>query len=81
MDKAGNLYGTMREGGVYGSGTVFKLTPSNNGWAYTSLHDFYCSTDGCAPYGSVAFDSDGNIYGTASGGGKYEYGTVWEIKP
>jgi uncharacterized repeat protein (TIGR03803 family) len=27
MDKAGNLYGTTYGGGVYGWGTVFKLTP------------------------------------------------------
>jgi uncharacterized repeat protein (TIGR03803 family) len=81
MDKAGNLYGTTYGGGVYGDGTVFKLTPSNGGWTYTSLHDFYCATDGCGPYSTVVFDADGNIYGTASLGGTDHAGTVWEITP
>ena len=42
MDAAGNLYGTTANGGIYGEGAVFKLTPSNGGWTYTSLHDFVC---------------------------------------
>ena len=81
MDAAGSLYGTTASGGLYGNGAVFKLTPSNGGWTYTSLHDFYCSTDGCTPYGSVLLDANGNIYGTTAGGGAYYYGTVWEITP
>src|SRR5271165_575079 len=81
MDKAGNLYGTARANGVYGEGSVFKLSPSNGGWTYTSLHDFYCATDGCSPYGSVVFDANGNIYGTTGGGGASYAGTVWEITP
>ena len=81
MDGAGSLYGTTASGGLYGDGAVFKLTPSNGGWTYTSLHDFVCSTDGCTPYGSVLLDANGNIYGTAAGGGAYYYGTVWEIMP
>ncbi len=81
MDAAGNLYGTTANGGIYGEGAVFKLTPSNGGWTYTSLHDFVCSTDGCAPYDSVVFDAKGNLYGTAAGGGAYYHGVVWEITP
>ncbi len=81
MDAAGNLYGTTANGGIYGEGAVFKLTPSNGGWTYTSLHDFVYSTDGCTPYDSIIFDGSGNIYGTAAGGGAYDHGTVWEITP
>jgi uncharacterized repeat protein (TIGR03803 family) len=81
MDAAGNLYGTTASGGVYGEGAVFKLSPSNGGWTYTSLHDFVCSTDGCGPHGSVLLDANGNIYGTTAGGGAYYHGTVWEITP
>jgi hypothetical protein len=29
----------------------------------------------------VVQDANGNIYGTASGGGQYGYGVVWEITP
>ena len=81
MDATGNLYGTTANGGAHGEGAVFKLTPSNGGWTYTSLHDFVCSTDGCAPYDGVIFDAKGNIYGTASGGGANGHGVVWEITP
>jgi uncharacterized repeat protein (TIGR03803 family) len=27
MDSAGNLYGTAYQGGAFGAGTVFKITP------------------------------------------------------
>src|SRR2546430_6919324 len=32
IDSAGNLYGTSVLGGDFGSGTVFQLTPSGEGW-------------------------------------------------
>jgi uncharacterized repeat protein (TIGR03803 family) len=69
MDKAGNLYGTTRGGGKYGFGTVFKLTPLNGTWTYTSLHDFTGGADGANPYGNVISDSNGNLYGTTAAGG------------
>ena len=89
MDAAGNLYGTQHSGGAYQWGAVFKLTPTANGWTYTSLHDFcaggYPCSDGAYPFGNVVIDSAGNVYGTASFGGKYngEYnsGVVWRITP
>jgi uncharacterized repeat protein (TIGR03803 family) len=85
MDSAGNLYGTTRNDGVYGQGSVFKLTPSVGGWTYTSLHDFcaggYSCSDGAQVFGSVVFDHNGNIYGTAAQGGAYGAGVVWEITP
>ncbi len=73
-----------------GWGAVFKLTPSDNGWTYTSLHDFcaggYPCSDGCLPWSNVVFDRAGNLYGTASGcgqnsDGEYGPGVVWEITP
>lgn len=85
MDSAGNLYGTASANGAYGMGSVFKLTPSHGGWTYTSLHDFCPSspscTDGAQPVSNVVFDANGNLYGTASAGGVYGYGVVWEITP
>ena len=85
MDSAGSLYGTAAANGAYGMGSVFKLTPSHGGWTYTSLHDFCPSspscTDGAQPLSNVVFDANGNLYGTASAGGAYGYGVVWEITP
>ena len=85
MDAAGNLYGTTLGDGTYALGAVFKLTPSPSGWTYTSLHDF-TGPEGANPYSSVIFDARGNLYGTASAGGRHDVcnggcGVVWEITP
>jgi uncharacterized repeat protein (TIGR03803 family) len=81
MDSSGNLYGTTESDGAYGFGSVFKLTPSENGWIYTALHDFSGGADGLYPVAGVTLDANGNLYGTAGGGGAYGYGVVWEITP
>ena len=49
------------------SGNVFKLTNTQNGWEYTSLYDFTGGADGAYPVSNVTIDTDGNLYGTASG--------------
>jgi uncharacterized repeat protein (TIGR03803 family) len=69
FDQAGNLYGTTFADGANGWGSVFKLTPSNGSWTYTSLHDFTGGNDGGFPVGNLIFDANGNLYGTASCGG------------
>src|SRR5450755_4507403 len=41
FDKDGNLYGTTSIGGDYNRGTVFQLTPNEDGsWAESVLHSF-----------------------------------------
>ncbi|MGC2111636.1 MAG: choice-of-anchor tandem repeat GloVer-containing protein [Candidatus Korobacteraceae bacterium] len=84
MDAAGNLYGTAVDGGLHGVGAVFKLTPGENGWTYRTLHDFTGGSDGSRPNGGVVIDANGNLYGTAEGGGSGcngGCGVVWEITP
>ncbi len=80
MDGAGNLYGMTFADGVEEAGTVFELSPSNGAWIYTELHDFSFSTE-WFPEGGVTLDANGNLFGTASQGGAYGYGVVWEITP
>jgi uncharacterized repeat protein (TIGR03803 family) len=84
----GNFYGTTRAGGKGGGGTVFEVTP---GGALTTLYTFsaprfiyignkfvYTNSDGALPYGSLML-TNGDIYGTASGGGSSGVGTLFEI--
>jgi len=79
FDASGNLYGTTPVGGAYDYGTVFELTRKSGGtWAAKVLHSF---KDGYGSYGSLVFDSSGNLYGTTGGGGTYNYGTVFELTP
>ncbi len=81
MDDGGALYGTASLYGVYGYGSVYKLTPSNGSWIYTDLHDFTGGSDGSLPAAGVTLDANGNIYGTAAGGGASGFGVVFEITP
>src|SRR5450755_2970729 len=84
FDAAGNLYGTTAAGGTSGNGTVFKLAPpSKQGgtWTETVLYSFGTGTDGSVPIAGVSLDAAGNVYGTASAGGAYGYGTVFELMP
>jgi uncharacterized repeat protein (TIGR03803 family) len=69
IDSAGNLYGTSVQGGDFGGGTVFQLSPSGNGWTHTVLYSFTGGADGGEPYKGVTLDSEGNLYGTAVTGG------------
>jgi len=80
FDKAGNLYGATVNGGTSDMGTVFELTPKGGGvWTETVLHNFVGGTDGSFPYGTLIFDSSGNLYGTTQTGGTYGTGTVFEM--
>ncbi len=77
----GNFYGTTWDGGTYGDGTVFKITPAG---ALTTLHSFD-GADGSNPSAGLVQVSDGNFYGTTLAGGANDNcgsegcGTVFEI--
>ena len=82
----GNFYGMTNLGGLYGRGTVFKITPTG---VETVLWSFGNGTDGSSPYGSLIEGSDGNFYGLTYIGGihqgyvgnVYQGGTVFKITP
>ena len=82
-DSAGNLYGTTNGGGANnhcpsaGCGTVFKFDTSGK---LTVLHSFTGGTaDGWFVVTPVVRDAAGNLYGTTSGGGTWNLGTIFEI--
>jgi uncharacterized repeat protein (TIGR03803 family) len=77
----GYFYGTTTIGGAYGSGTVFKITPSGT---LTTLYNF-CAQSGC-PDGADSLTglvqaTNGDLYGTAYLGGANSNGTVFKITP
>jgi len=72
----GKLYGTTAGGGAYDAGTVFEVTPHG---AERVLHSFNGRAGGADPEASLAADAEGNLYGTASMGGKYGAGMVFEL--
>jgi uncharacterized repeat protein (TIGR03803 family) len=68
FDSAGNLYGVSGGGGANGQGAVFELSPSQGGWTEKILYSFTGGSDGGSP-NSLLLGQDGNLYGTAAGGG------------
>ena len=80
-DAAGNLYGTTSEGGL-GSGTIFKLTPDQNGnWSESLPHLFANSPDGAFPYAGMVSDGAGTFYGATVHGGSNGDGTIYRFIP
>ncbi len=85
-DPAGNLYGSTITGGggclhLQGCGAIWKLDTNNQ---ITVLTNFGQGNRGRTPYGGVILDKAGNLYGTASAGGRSgcpQCGTVFKITP
>lgn len=79
-DDKGNLYGTTKYGGSgecdNGCGTVFKLSETGK---ETVDYSFKGEADGLYPNGGVIRDGEGNLYGTTTGDGLPNVGTVFRI--
>ncbi len=78
LDAAGSLYGTASQGGLYGEGVVYQVTPSGS---ETVLYSFTGGNDGSLPYAGVIFDPTGNLYGATAFGGSGGSGVVFELSP
>jgi len=81
FDNAGNLYGVCTVGGKNGLGTVYRMFRSNGQWQFQTLYAFQGSPDGALPYGGVAIDGSGNLYGTTYYAGAHDFGTVYQLTP
>lgn len=72
VDKSGNIFGVVTQGGKNGSGGVFKVTPTG---AETLIYNF---PSGFSSYG-VVMDAAGNLYGVSSNGGKNNAGEIYKL--
>ena len=77
----GNLYGTTFFGGVSRRGTVFRITLGGELTTLVGFTDTAGDKPGRFPFASLVQGSDGNLYGTASGGGSGDNGTVFRMTP
>jgi uncharacterized repeat protein (TIGR03803 family) len=79
----GNFYGVTISGGPSGptdAGTIFRVTPTGT---LTTIFDFcpQSCANGMNPVTALALGTDGNLYGTASGGGANLVGTAFKMTP
>jgi uncharacterized repeat protein (TIGR03803 family) len=100
LDASRNVYGTTIWGGDTnspnclgggglppGCGVVYELTQGT--WEETVLYTFSGGSDGAFGFAPVQFDSSGNLYGEAAGGGNFVgsscqsggCGVVFELTP
>jgi uncharacterized repeat protein (TIGR03803 family) len=75
----GNFYGTAPNAGPNSNGTVFAI--SSDGSFFTNFYNFTGGTNGAGPIGGLIIGTDGNFYGTTSGGGTSNCGTVFQLTP
>lgn len=81
----GNLYGTTAEGGAphskatVGNGIVFKLDAAGNETVLYAFLGTNVGGDGANPTAGLVRDAAGNFYGTTSGGGAANFGTVFQL--
>ncbi|HTZ71392.1 MAG TPA: choice-of-anchor tandem repeat GloVer-containing protein [Acetobacteraceae bacterium] len=85
----GALYGAAT-GGAYNAGVLYRLAPTiEGGFQQSVIYTFTGGTDGSNPDGSLAFDSEGRLVGSAAGGGNlrcdgYYYsgcGVLFRLEP
>ncbi|HEY7099556.1 MAG TPA: choice-of-anchor tandem repeat GloVer-containing protein [Terriglobales bacterium] len=75
-DAQGNFYGTTVGGGTFGNGTVYKLDPAGT---LTVMHSFNASTEGIEPFGRLAQDNAGNLWGTTETEGPLSHGALYKL--
>lgn len=82
FDNAGNLYSTTAQGGVFTTGTAFKLTPpleQGGAWTESVLYSF--ASGGITPTAGLTFGKDGLLFGTLSAAGGKNQGTLFSMTP
>jgi uncharacterized repeat protein (TIGR03803 family) len=81
IDAEGNLYGIINGGGINNCGSVFELTPGQNGtWTESIIFSFKgCQFPAPIPGGTMVLDKEGNLYGSGQSG-TGSSGAIFELK-
>jgi uncharacterized repeat protein (TIGR03803 family) len=76
----GNFYGTTLAGGLWGEGSLFKLSPAGD---FTLLHSFLGGNNavGCKPQAGLTLAADGGMVGVNSFCGSMGAGTLFKLTP
>jgi len=73
----GWLYGTARDGGEFGWGTVFRISTSG---VFELVHSFEgAPVDGAFPTSPLLVADDGFLYGSTQMGGDYDLGILFKM--
>ena len=75
----GNYYGTTLGGGVFGFGTVYKMTPAGTVTILVSFTGQAGAARGANPRSGVTLGADGALFGTTENGGAGDFGTVFKV--
>jgi uncharacterized repeat protein (TIGR03803 family) len=75
-DGSGNIFGTTVAGGTAGDGTIFEY--ASGGGTISTVASFN-GPNGIYPVGDLVIDPNGNIFGSAIGGGANGAGAVFEL--
>jgi uncharacterized repeat protein (TIGR03803 family) len=73
----GNLYGVISRGEPQSEGFIFQL--SADGLEFSTIKNFYRSTEGAEPIGSLLQAKDGYVYGLTRYGGPTDAGTIFKL--
>ncbi|HEX3942574.1 MAG TPA: choice-of-anchor tandem repeat GloVer-containing protein [Rhizomicrobium sp.] len=76
------LFGTTPGGGLNGSGTAFELVfdQRKQRWKEDVIFNFgFNAGETPAPYGVLAIDKNGNLFGTTAEGGAYSNGAAFQL--
>jgi uncharacterized repeat protein (TIGR03803 family) len=87
FSSSGDIYGTTQFGGTASAGsdnggTVYRLTFADGAWTETLLYSFpgdFLGPNGDLPFGGLAIDHAGNLYGVTQAGGANGHGTVFTL--
>jgi len=78
----GALLGTT-DGGTDGNGTIFQVghpEGPSDGLTFATIHAFAGKPDGAAPLAGLTQVDSNTYYGTTTGGGKHDWGTIFKME-